>query len=67
MGHYWRDMDPKGAEESDNEMEKAVSFREKISKVSLANFSVEDLPALLRILECEPYNDDIKKIQEKLK
>ena len=48
-------------------LEKAISFRDKISKVSLANFSVGDLPALLRILECKPYNGDIKKIEAKLK
>lgn len=63
MGHYWRDMDPAGARESDNRLNKALKLRVDVGKMRLSKFKVKDLPGLLRVMEAEPHEEDFKLLK----
>lgn len=53
MGTY-RELDPVGAEASDDKMARLLRIREQLKDVSLSHFSVQDLPALVAIQGMAP-------------
>lgn len=50
MGHSWRDMDPVGAEAHDRHIERLLRLREGLKNVPLSEFTVGDLPVLIRLM-----------------
>ena len=50
MGHYWREMDPAGAEEHDNKVIRKSNLREKFKDITLGEFTVGELEAVMRLM-----------------
>ncbi len=40
MGHYWREMDPDGAEKHDRYLDRLHGLREKLKDVPMSSFTV---------------------------
>ena len=49
MGHYWREMDPAGAEAHDRKIDRTSKLRKKVGSMSLSKFTVNELEAVMRL------------------
>lgn len=67
MGHTWREMDGAGAAQHDNNIEIQIKLRDFLERKSLSEFTVKELPMLLRVLKCEAYMDDIVHFKKRFK
>lgn len=74
MGHYWREMDPVGAEEHDRKMDRKSKLKERIKSMSLGEFNVHELEAVMRLLglayngagTLEPHEEHLALLEKKV-
>lgn len=67
MGHSWREMDPAGVDERDNAINKQIKLRDFLKTKPLSDFTVEELPMLIRIMNADSYERDIRHFSRKFK
>ncbi|MEX2090664.1 MAG: hypothetical protein WD989_00840 [Candidatus Paceibacterota bacterium] len=73
MGHYWREMDPAGAEKHDRKLHRRAELRKKIKSMSLGEFAVNELEAVMRLLglahneagTLEPHEEHLTLLEKK--
>lgn len=70
MGHYWREMDPIGAEEHDRKMRRGSKLRNKLKNMSLGSFTVNELEAIMRLFgllnNFEPHEEHLALLEKKI-
>ena len=74
MGHYWREMDPAGAEKHDRKMERTLKLKKRIESMSLGEFTVNELEAVMRLLglayngagTLKPYEEHLALLENKV-
>jgi hypothetical protein len=75
MGHTWREIDPAGAAQHDVYWDRVHKLREAFKDVSLGEFTVGELPLIVRLQSLEHnsagtvklYEPHLKALEEKLK
>lgn len=74
MGHYWREMDPAGAAEHDRKMDRKSELRKRIKSMSLGEFTISELEAVMRLLglayngagTLEPHEEHLALLEKKI-
>jgi len=69
MGHYWDDY-PEIARRQAQEFARTSSIKKKLRKISLKEFTVDELEPLLKVLglaKNDPNEKDLATIEAKLK
>jgi hypothetical protein len=74
MGHTWREMDPVGAEEHDRRMDRKSDLKKRIKGMSLGEFTVNELEAVMRLLGLgfsgigilEPHEEHLVLLEKKI-
>ncbi len=71
MGHYWREMDPAGADEHDRRIDRLLKLREKLENLPLSSFTVGDFEALYSVMGCDIHKDarekDLARLEQKVR
>lgn len=70
VGHYWREIDPQGAEAHDRRINREVALKKELDHLTLDNFKVSDLRALLNLLGFNKYGgatqDELELLEAKV-
>ncbi len=74
MGHSWREMDPVRADEHDRRMSRMSKLRDQLENVSLGEFMVSELEAVMRLFGLAqnstgalmPWEEHLKLLEEKV-
>lgn len=64
MGHSWREMDPKGAEEHDKRIERSNRAWEGVKNIPLSFFTVGEYLSLNRFIEDAASDTDMKVVEK---
>ena len=74
MGHYWREMDPAGAEEHDKRMDRISKLKKELKGISLGKFTVNESEAIMRLFRLayngagtlEPHEEHLALLEKKV-
>ena len=73
MSRGWRDIDPKWAKNHDALLNRITRLRKELENLTLAEFAVDDLPALCRVMGIgigpldHPSERDLELIERRIK